>query len=148
MICVEIVEPIHLSRRPAHFDGLDPVCVSQSEVDSGIAGRLVTPSAHPPGDEAPSCHRNRHPSADGVSIGPGSGSLQSKCHVVSADGAVVEIRQRLVVPKQQEVDAAIVVEIARGKASAHARDAPGGSRTRGDIDQPSAGVAHEQLRRA
>jgi hypothetical protein len=100
-------------------------------VKSGVACRLVAASAEPHGDLRPARNGHGHPRTDGVAIGGGPLKLQRKEMVLGFDlwmvlglEPIVEHGERVVLAEQDQVDAAIVFEVAGRKSAAQSEDAP------------------------
>ena len=138
------MEPIHVSRGPEDFDGLDPVSVSQAEVETWVARRLEAATPRPPGHESPAGSNDRDPGADGVAVR--AATLQAEGERPSTFGPVVEVGHGLVVRQDQHVLTAVVVEIAHDQAATHAWHAPWRAGDVGDVGQAAVGAAQEKLR--
>ena len=120
-------------RRPGDLDRLDPVGPAEPEVEPRIGGGQVAAAADALGDLATAPARDRHPGADAVAVG--GGPFEAEGEEVAARGPVVEIGQGRVLGDDQEVEPAVVVEVADGQPAADAGDRPGGAGRLGDVDQ-------------
>ena len=80
-----------------------------------------------------------------MAVAVGGGSLETERQRVAGDGPVVEVRQRLALADQEQVDAAVVVEVAGRQAPPDPRDAPRGPGSVRDVDQTAVLAPDEEL---
>ena len=104
---------------------VDPTAGPQAEVEPRVAGRQVAAAADAPGDLAAAAGGDRDRRPDGVAVRPRP--LEAEGHEVARPRRlVVEGDQRLVLRDDQDVDAAVVVEVADGQPAADAGHLPRG----------------------
>ena len=143
---LQVREAIDATGRPADLDFVDSV-LSQAEMEARVGGRLIATAPVTPGAAATAAGRDGNDRAHAVAVGPRP--FQEKRDGVAgrARGLVVEEDERRILRHRNQVDAAVVVEIARGQGAADPRDAPGGPRFGGDVDQaPMFPADQEQAR--
>src|SRR5579875_2245165 len=131
---LEAAEPVAMTRWPAHLDLIDPRRLSQPEVEAVVVRRLVAPAADPlPGLPA-SGDCDTHQRAHGIAVGPGP--FQGKADgVPNPPAPVVEIGQGLALGEDDQVEPAVVVEVAGGQSAPDPGDRPGWSRTGGHVEK-------------
>ena len=110
--------------RPGDLDRLDPVGPAEAEVEARTGGGEVARPPDAPGDLAAASARDRHPGADAIAVG--GGPFEEEGEGVSPLGPVVEIGQGSVLGDDQEVEPAVVVEVADGQPPADAGVDQGG----------------------
>src|SRR5262249_57417053 len=107
--------------------------------------RQVAATAEPRRDLTPAPGGDRDPGADAVAIG--GGSLEGEGQEVAGGGSrlVVEQGQRGALGDDQDVDAAVVVDVADGQSAAKSEDRPGISGLFRDIAEAARRVAEQEL---
>src|SRR5262249_47050120 len=134
---------IQLAGWPAHLHQFDLPARSEAEMEARVAGRLVAATADAPGLLATARDDDGDAGSDGVAVG--GGPLRAGRQGVGGGGLVVEVSQRLALAEQEQVDTAIVVEIARRQAAADPGDAPRGPGSVRDVDQTAILAPDEEL---
>ena len=120
----DITEMIDTTGGPADLDRTGAIALTQPEMQSRVARRLVAASALARDDLAPAERSKRHPCAHGVPIGFRAFEANGQI-MADAFRLVVEVSDGLILREDQGVDAAVVVEIAGGQAAADALNLPG-----------------------
>ena len=141
----ELPEALDPAGRPANLDRLDVVGLSKAELEAWVAGSLVAAAAKPPGDTRLAAGGYADFRPDGIAVR--GRALQTECQVVAAAGLVVGVHQWGVEARHEEVEAAVVVEVADGQGPPEPLGAKRGAGAVADVRQAAVGPPEEQLKR-
>ena len=122
----QVPEPADQAGGPGHLDLINKGRRSQPKMDSGIAGRLITPASVTEADETATSRTNTHPRSDRVPVR--GNALEPEGDRVAGGGLVVHVGQGFVLGEKQQVDPAVVVQVADGQPASEPRYLPGRTR--------------------
>ena len=115
-------------------------------METRVTRRLVAAAAESVLYLPPSPRVEEHTRPDTVAIGSHAFQTQDQ-PVAAASGLVAQVNERLVLRLNNHVDPAVVVEVARGQASAEVQDLKRVARTGRDVRQAPVRPAGQQLDR-
>ena len=142
----EIANAFLQARRPGELDELHRRRAPQSEMKAEIAVRVVARTAHHLVDLRPPARGDLHPCPDGGAVRLGADALDQD-RVLPVPAIVAQQGRRTIQVVDDDVDVAVVVEIADGAAASEIRRRHGRPRARRHVDEAAvAGVAIEQVR--
>jgi hypothetical protein len=107
----EALIAVATARGPCDLDTIGLGRRSQAEVKTGVAPRQVSASAEPRGDLSPARDGHGHPRADGVAVRGGPLEPEGE-EMVWGRSPIAEQGEREVLGDEQQVNAAVVVQVA------------------------------------